>query len=312
MMEAQPGRLICMKFLFMGCLIFFLGGRSFSASGEVNVYVKTKDSNTSTFSYSAKYLFGSYSGRYDSMLDSDFQDFKFKLLTSSCKVLQNDVELQPRLAILQRSLIGEGSHRRLVSSIRYSGQASSIPELPAYLCRLIVVERLPFGVFADPFELQNLVHHKVFTEAAVFGDTNLELPSFLSNRTVVEIHMDLGCNSSGHVEGLEINIVLPLHARYPPLEDGGYSTVKLNEPDIFMNYKTEQKPHNWVCLLTPTIESDKGKTDVLVWNVPCGIKAHTGLVTMVTFVSALLSTLFIVLTSFYGSNAEVTKDLKES
>ena len=52
----------------------------------------------------------------------------------------------------------------------------------------------------------------VFSDIAVFGDTNLELPSFLSNRSAVEIHLDVDPNIV--VEPTDINIELPLHARY--------------------------------------------------------------------------------------------------
>lgn len=56
----------------------------------------------------------------------------------------------------------------------------------------------------------------VFTDAAAFGDTNLELPSVRSNRSVVEVHMDIGSNIlEGTKDGLEVNVEVPLHARYP-------------------------------------------------------------------------------------------------
>lgn len=51
----------------------------------------------------------------------------------------------------------------------------------------------------------------VFSDVSVFGDTNLELPSFRSNRSVVEIHVEI---SSRDYENGEISIKLPLHARY--------------------------------------------------------------------------------------------------
>lgn len=44
----------------------------------------------------------------------------------------------------------------------------------------------------------------------MFGDTNLELPSFRSNQTVVEIHKVL----SGGDGDLEVSLEVPLHARY--------------------------------------------------------------------------------------------------
>lgn len=53
----------------------------------------------------------------------------------------------------------------------------------------------------------------VFADVAVFGDTNLELPSTLSNKSIVEIHMDLQHHNL--LSNCEIVIELPLHARYP-------------------------------------------------------------------------------------------------
>lgn len=56
----------------------------------------------------------------------------------------------------------------------------------------------------------------VFSDVAVFGDTNLELPSVLSNLSVVEVHKDVGLNIFSHNKNLlEFSIDLPLHSRYP-------------------------------------------------------------------------------------------------
>jgi len=52
----------------------------------------------------------------------------------------------------------------------------------------------------------------VFSDIAVFGDTNLELPSFLSNRSAVEIHLPVDPNMLQ--DPTEIKTRLPLHARY--------------------------------------------------------------------------------------------------
>jgi len=52
----------------------------------------------------------------------------------------------------------------------------------------------------------------VFSDVAVFGDTNLELPSFLSNRSAVEIHLVVDPNILQ--EPTDVKIELPLHARY--------------------------------------------------------------------------------------------------
>ena len=55
----------------------------------------------------------------------------------------------------------------------------------------------------------------MFTDAAVFGDTNLELPSFRSNQTVVEIHMSIDSIVPLRDEDeSEVILKVPLHARY--------------------------------------------------------------------------------------------------
>ena len=59
----------------------------------------------------------------------------------------------------------------------------------------------------------------MFTDASAFGDTDLELPTVRANRSVVEIHMDLGPSTlSENNYGWELNIELPLHARYAVCE----------------------------------------------------------------------------------------------
>ncbi|KAF5935795.1 hypothetical protein HYC85_026924 [Camellia sinensis] len=182
----------------------------------------------------------------------------------SCKI--NSV-LCLRMSVTQRHLIGEGSHRHLSSSIRLSIQPESTTEPPRHLCKIILVERLPSGIFADPFELQHLLERGVFTDAAVFGDTNLELPCVVSNRSVVEVHMDVGHNIlAGHYNGLEINIQLPLHARYPPLGEHRFSRVEFGKPDIFIRCNIEGKSHDQGCLFMPTGTSDESQTCCGVGN----------------------------------------------
>uniref|UniRef100_A0ACD5VRL3 Uncharacterized protein n=1 Tax=Avena sativa TaxID=4498 RepID=A0ACD5VRL3_AVESA len=129
-----------------------------------------------------------------------------------CKGLADDLDV-PALSEVHRQLVGEGSHRRLVYSVKFGTCEDDLVKfLDGYDSNLVIIEKLPSGVFADPFELQHFVERKVFLDVAVFGDTNLELPSALSNRSAVEIHFDLKPSIS-----MDHNLVveLPLHARYP-------------------------------------------------------------------------------------------------
>ena len=220
--------------------------------GTSDPNLNAKNSDSSSFSIS-KYIMKSYYERYEQLDDSYYQDFIAQELPFGlCDIQPDNPNLVPRLIILNRKLIGEGSHRRLSSSIRISIQPRSITKTSHSNCGVILTERLPAGVFADPFELQHLLQRggncafvsfyeykelfnsciqgciivsldhlpgvnlfdAVFNDIAVFGDTNLESPSFLSNRAVVEVHMDVNLGISRDKSLVDIKFELPLHARY--------------------------------------------------------------------------------------------------
>ncbi|KAA8522020.1 hypothetical protein F0562_012666 [Nyssa sinensis] len=187
---------------------------------------------------------------HSSEVGSYFQDFiAHELPLGPCELFQEKLNIVPRLSVLHRHLIGEGSHRRLSSSIRVNIQPGSISEIPVHFCEAIIIERLPSGIFADPFELQHLLQHGVFRDAVVFGDRNLELPSVASNRSVVEIHMDVGPNVlSGQENRLEINTELPLHACYPPVGEHGFSRVEFGTSDLFIRCSISGESCNQSCL----------------------------------------------------------------
>ncbi|KAF6148523.1 hypothetical protein GIB67_042482 [Kingdonia uniflora] len=259
---------------------------------------------------SQKYLMKSYFKKYNTLLDSDFEDFLPYELLGSCNTLSHSITQALKIS-MQRDLAGEGSHRRLLSVIKIHIEPEATSVVPVEY-QVIVIERLPSGVFADPFELQHLVQRGVFSDAAVFGDTNLELPSALSNCSVVEIHMEINHGVlSRHERGLEVKIDLPLHARYPPLDGSGYSMVQMGAPDVYVRYNIEENLQFENCVWRITAVSLKPQGAV-VWKIPSGNKAHTGVVSNVTFVSALLSTLLIVLTALFDTNTENTKNSKQS
>ncbi|KAL6848203.1 hypothetical protein ACP4OV_022331 [Aristida adscensionis] len=208
----------------------------------------------------------------------------------SCEGLADDTEV-PTLSEVHRQLVGEGSHRRLVYSLKFDAcQDSMVHFLDGYDANLVIIEKLPNGVFADPFELQHLVERKVFHDVAVFGDANLELPSALSNRSAVEIHFDLRPSTSTNCN---LEIELPVHARYPPLDASGYATVEFGSPDLFLRYrKKESKPVSCLWVLN---NLDTARVERATWRIPCGDEAHIGFVSSITFLSALVCSMSIVL-----------------
>lgn len=99
----------------------------------------------------------SYFDRHEVLLDSAFQDFiAHEVRPGLCEGLPDNLNLFIRQSVLQRHLIGEGSHRRLASSIEFHIDEESSSWLPIESCEVLIIERLPSGVFADPFELQHL------------------------------------------------------------------------------------------------------------------------------------------------------------
>ncbi|KAJ9145641.1 hypothetical protein P3X46_028003 [Hevea brasiliensis] len=321
-METQQGIQFhtCQK---VGILLILFVGIGFgfcmhgsSPSSEVARCEPNSESNNlniSSFCSFKKYIVKSYFEKYESFVESKFQDFLVDELPHSCELLPDNLNAFLRLSVPNRLLTGEGSHRHLYSMIRLNFQPESINQLPTHFCKVIVVERLPSGVFADPFELQHLLQRRVFTDVAVFGDKNLELPSVASNRSVVEIHMNVNPNIFfGQTNELEISIDLPLHARYQPLGESGYSMVEFGTPDLFVRCCMEGNLNNQSCLFAPSSDSVETKTSAVVWRIPSGTKIHTGIVSVITFVAAFISTLVIVLTSMFYSDINCAKTFKLS
>uniref|UniRef100_A0A0A9DRE0 Phosphatidylinositol-glycan biosynthesis class X protein n=1 Tax=Arundo donax TaxID=35708 RepID=A0A0A9DRE0_ARUDO len=208
-----------------------------------------------------------------------------------CKGLAEDVEM-PKLSELRRHLVGEGSHRRLVYSVKFGAcQDTMVNFFDGYDANLVIIEKLPNGVFADPFELHHFVERKVFLDVAVFGDSNLELPSALSNQSAVEIHVDLRPSTS--MNSNHVIIDLPLHARYSPLDASGYATVEFGSPDLLLRYR-KKEIHSDSCLWALK-NLDAAPVEKAAWRIPCGDEAHTGFVSSITFLSALVCSISIVL-----------------
>ncbi|KAH6810232.1 hypothetical protein C2S51_023994 [Perilla frutescens var. frutescens] len=255
--------------------------------------------------YIDEYISKGYFKKYDRLIEQEFDSFiANEIPLSLCRVLEEKNHVLPLLSSLHRNVIGEGSHRLLSSSLRLKLQRELKHEVTARSCEVVIIEKLPSGVFADPFELQHLVQRGVFTDAAVFGDTNLELPSFRSNQSVVEIHMSIASTLLLREEDiLEVKLEVPLHARYQPL-GLGFSRVEFGAPDIFMCCSTETNVPKKSCQSIPTNHITGKNASRVIWEIPCGNKDHAGVVSAVTFGFAIATALLIVLASVSYSDSE--------
>ncbi|XP_012573842.1 uncharacterized protein [Cicer arietinum] len=251
-----------------------------SVSGQVvgSPNPSSNNRNAKTFSPTKQFLMQSYYDRYNTLHDSDFENFLSQEVTSGlCDVLSENHNSVLRLSVLRHNIVGEGSHRRVSTLLKLqTQQLKSLSELLSDSCEFIIIERLPLGVFADPFELQHLAQRGVFNDLAVFGDTNLEQPSFLSNRSAVEIHLDINPNTL--LQPTEIRIEIPLHARYQPLNESGYSIVEFGAPDMLLRCRTKEKVENNHCLFKLKNDDANLYDAAVVWRIPSGRKAHSDLV----------------------------------
>ncbi|XP_043694355.1 LOW QUALITY PROTEIN: phosphatidylinositol-glycan biosynthesis class X protein-like [Telopea speciosissima] len=297
--------------------------------GRRNLNVDYKSNqNASSLPYSLRYIMESFF-KHDSLLDANSQDFlAHESSLGSCKELPLDLSSKLMMSMLPCHLIGEGSHRHLISSIKINIQPGAISELPSHSCKAIIIERVPSGAFADPFELQHLVEHDVFMDAAIFGDTNLELPSALSNQSVVEIHMNrasITCTISVLVVVEQLHMVFPSQSDLTekafsdilniillqPLFGSGYLTIQMDLPDLFINCSIEENLQHQNCIWMSVTEGSEFRTSI-VWKIPSGNSEHAKFVSAITFISALSTTLLIVVTSIFPLLIAKSKNLKHS
>ncbi|PKA52604.1 hypothetical protein AXF42_Ash001585 [Apostasia shenzhenica] len=232
-------------------------------------------------------LLGFYFDIHRSLSDLDFNKFLTQEfhLSDSCERV-NDNAISIGISSLLRHLVGEGYHRQLVTTMVFCHHPEFSHWIKDHFCVGVIVERLPIGVFADPFELQHLAMHGAFLGASVLGDTNLELPSALSNRSVVEIHFEVWSDN------IKIVLQLPLHARYPPLDSSGYANITIGRPDLFL--RCRPKETNLENCSWALIDLGYSFGNSVQWRIPCGIEGHTRAVTAVTFLSAFICSLSIL------------------
>jgi GPI mannosyltransferase 1 subunit X len=96
-----------------------------------------------------------------------------------------------------------------------------------------------------------------------------------------------------------------------PLNESGYSIVEFGAPNMLLRCNTKEKVKNSNCLFKLKNDDANMYDAGLVWRIPSGKKAHSELVSAITYLIAFLSTLVILVTSLHCCN-RVNKDLKQT
>lgn len=87
-----------------------------------------------------------------------------------------------------------------------------------------------------------------------------------------------------------------------PLESSGYAKIEIGKPDLFVRCRPKQLQPESCSWTVKNLGAGYAKN--VMWQVPSGNEAHTGIVSSITFASALTCALLIVLSAIYfsGSN----------
>eukprot|EP00850_Spirogloea_muscicola_P018659 SM000173S03028 [mRNA] locus=s173:248427:249810:- [translate_table: standard] len=231
-----------------------------------------------------------------------------------------------RVAACSRWLEGRGAHRALRTQVQLELKVERPPAEggmtgpglpPTALCTpaLALVERLPSGVFVDPFELQRL--HRAKREATELPEVSLRSPAaerfhgsafhiaccHTSNRRLEASDEATAEDEPDKPHKLlrHFSARLPVHARYPEVGMGPcrkHATVLLLPPlllitcyDTSLN-KSEQEASRveaiWSELDMDLLSEAKDEQVVpLEWLVPVGCSEHAWLVTWATGTTAV-------------------------
>ncbi|CAL1528821.1 unnamed protein product [Lymnaea stagnalis] len=137
---------------------------------------------------------------------------------------------------MDRSLIGQGFHRDLNTYIVLDKDLRGLYTSPE--CSLLLIETLPAGVYADPFQLSSMVPFggpKIRLDGAV----NIEAAEFMSKSHELYIFVNVNLYAVDTMtEQTVINISFPIHARYhKPSSDPNvsHSTVTIFHPSLYSN-----------------------------------------------------------------------------
>lgn len=214
---------------------------------------------------------------------------------------------------VERKLIGNGAHRELSSSITIRVEKSKA-------CNMVIVEKLPSGVFADMFELGGLVARGAYVDAVIYGDHNLEMPSLHSSESIVVLHTSIDSNVSHLEHLLQAKVLLPLHARYPPLSFESHVSVNFSIPYVLFQCfhkddnttaanMADSKPmrNNMAWAVLTWKESTSLDSIGLQWAVPAGNPLHSQFVAVTTACTSLIGVVVLLVVSRFSFNSQKSK-----
>lgn len=199
-------------------------------------------------------------------------------------------------------------------------------DMPFDTCNFTVLQLLPAGLFADPYELQHLVTTTVqrgksglLSSFKVFGVFDVEKIETDCSQTLLSASAHYSASQTqvaSRNAHMYILLRVPLHARYPAPHYSDASGLRTFVWSGLHHYNIT-KPLFRVecagasaatpqCYSTPAQQTGKRSQQVLHWTVPTGGMWHMQLVEVVTALTAVFSLCVLLKTILQGSKAYAT------
>ncbi|CAH1404541.1 unnamed protein product [Nezara viridula] len=216
------------------------------------------------------------------------------IFSKECMSSQRECSLQ---AYITRKIDSLGFHRNIYYNVSLK-TSCKIDQ-----CKLCIQEILPSGMFVNTDQLRDLSRTKKLL-ASVDGHVDIESPSSISSRLLVRILGNLNEVTEQQFMGSSI---LPVHTRYQnPQPGGGFKTVNINKPELYIHCPEEYSQVKEEVFLTPcagdnnmplpfskvaySISTDDA---VLKIDVPVGNSDSLLIVQMVTVFVTIIGSVYI-------------------
>uniref|UniRef100_A0A2C9M139 Phosphatidylinositol-glycan biosynthesis class X protein n=1 Tax=Biomphalaria glabrata TaxID=6526 RepID=A0A2C9M139_BIOGL len=215
---------------------------------------------------------------------------------------------------LKRTLLGHGFHRDLITRLTLPPGITASLSKPQ--CTLLLIETLPSGVYADPYQLNSL---KLFGGSQVLFDSpvNVENAEFLSRSHELYIFVNVSDHftkdSTNHTE---IDVSFPIHARYhKPSPDKTHAIVTILHPSLYSNCSESDVTSSI------TAPCDLSNTSICDWvpltylstsapltlYVPVGQESHKPIVILVTLLVSITVSALLVKVMWISQTAKHDK-----
>lgn len=198
------------------------------------------------------------------------------------------------------AISGTGFHRQVHYAVSRAAGGQQPTQPPK---QVLLIQYLPSSLFADPYQLEDVVRSKGNFTFRLFGPLDLELPAPACEPTalVLSFKMTQAADGAAHA-----SLSIPLHAKYPdPQHFNGKATgfverwsagiVHVSLPGALIVSEEASTPQGGrpYQLFKPGQQAQNVESEA-VWDVPCGDLDHGAVVAWGTSLTALFCCLLIV------------------